>query len=135
MAPAERRELEAFHLASQVAVHHGRTVEYETFNVGFHSRLYEGSHNIYLRDLLNATRARLAPFRRAQFNLLGRLTSSWREHDLVVHAILRGDGEAAAQAMRAHVLTVSTASAEYVAFQAVQQTPREEYIGASRDRK
>jgi DNA-binding GntR family transcriptional regulator len=121
MRPAERREFEAFHLASQAAVHHGLTKEYEQFNVGFHSRLYEGSHNLYLRDLLNATRARLSPFRRAQFNLLGRLTSSWREHDAVVRAVLRGDGEAAARAMRAHVLTVSAASAEYVAFQSVHQ--------------
>jgi DNA-binding GntR family transcriptional regulator len=121
MHPAERREFEAFHQASQTAVHHGLTNEYEQFNVGFHSRLYEGSHNLYLRDLLNTTRARLAPFRRAQFNLLGRLTASWLEHDAVVRAVLRGDGEAAAQAMRAHVLTVSAASAEYVAFQSVPQ--------------
>jgi DNA-binding GntR family transcriptional regulator len=121
MSPSERRELEAFHLASQSAVRHGKTVEYEQFNVGFHSRLYDGSHNTYLRDLLHATRARLAPFRRAQFNLLGRLTSSWREHDGVVRAVLRADGESAAQAMRAHVLTVSVASAEYVAAQSIVQ--------------
>ncbi|MGP0059778.1 MAG: GntR family transcriptional regulator [Beijerinckiaceae bacterium] len=121
MSPSERREFEVFHQASQSAVRQGRTAEYEQFNVGFHTRLYEGSHNTYLRDLLNATRARLAPFRRAQFNLLGRLTSSWREHDAVVRAILRGDGEGAAQAMRAHVLTVSAASAEYVASQTTLQ--------------
>jgi DNA-binding GntR family transcriptional regulator len=117
MNPSERRELEAFHQASQAAVRQGRTAEYEQFNVGFHSRLYEGSHNTYLRDLLYATRARLAPFRKAQFNLLGRLTSSWHEHDSVVRAVLRADGEGAGLAMRAHVLTVSAASAEYVAFQ------------------
>jgi len=34
---------------------------------------------------------------------------------------LRADGEAAAQAMRAHVLTVSAASAEYVASQTTLQ--------------
>jgi DNA-binding GntR family transcriptional regulator len=117
MKPTERREFEAFHQASQSAVRSGMTADYEQFNVGFHSRLYEGSHNSYLRDLLYATRARLAPFRRAQFNLLGRLSSSWHEHDVVVRAVLRGDGEGAAQAMRAHVLTVSVASAEYVAAQ------------------
>ena len=121
MTPLERRDLEALHRASQSAVRQSRTAEYEQFNVGFHTRIYEGSHNTYLRDLLNATRARLAPFRRAQFNLLGRLTSSWREHDTVVRAILRGDGEGAAQSMRAHVLTVSAASAEYVA---AQNTPQ-----------
>jgi DNA-binding GntR family transcriptional regulator len=123
MKPTERREFEAFHQASQSAVRSGMVVEYEQFNVGFHSRLYEGSHNSYLRDQLYATRARLAPFRRAQFNLLGRLSSSWREHDIVVRAVLRGDGEGAAQAMRAHVLTVSVASAEYVAAQAMLHVP------------
>jgi DNA-binding GntR family transcriptional regulator len=121
MSPTERRDLEAHHQASQSAVRQGRTAEYEHFNVGFHTRIYEGSHNTYLRDLLNATRARLAPFRRAQFNLIGRLTASWHEHDIVVRAILRGDGDGAAQAMRAHVLTVSAASAEYVAAQSAPQ--------------
>lgn len=121
MTPSQRREFEAFHQASQSAMRYGRTDEYEEFNVGFHARLYEGSHNTYLRDLLYGTRARLAPFRRAQFNLLGRLSASWREHDAVVHAVLRGDAEGAAQAMRAHVLTVSVASAEYVAAQTLPQ--------------
>ncbi len=117
MSPLERRELDTFHSAMQSAVRLGRLVEYEQFNTGFHSRLYEGSHNSYLRDVLYATRARLAPFRRAQFNTLGRLDLSWREHDGVVQAILRGDGVAAAQAMRTHVLQVSVASAEYVSHQ------------------
>ena len=40
------------------------------------------------------TRSRLAPFRRAQFRLPGRLAKSWDEHDAIVTAILRGDGAA-----------------------------------------
>ena len=120
MTPDERQDLEAFHRASQAAVRDGRINEYERFNQDFHSRLYAGSHNTYLRDLLNATRARLAPFRRAQFNLRGRLAASWREHDAVVEAILRGDGDGAARAMREHLATVSGAAAEYVAIQSHQ---------------
>ncbi len=98
----------------------GAIDEYERFNQEFHSLLYEGCHNGYLRDLLNATRARLAPFRRAQFNLRGRLAASWREHDSVVEAILRGDGDGAARAMRDHLATVSGAAAEYVSTQSHQ---------------
>ena len=45
-------------------------------------------------------------FRRAQFRSLGRLTLSHEEHDRVVQAILRGDKEAAAREMRAHLETV-----------------------------
>ena len=122
MTAEERQGLDAFHRASQSAVHHGRIDEYERCNQEFHSRLYAGCHNGYLRDLLNATRARVAPFRRAQFNLLGRLAASWREHDAVVSAILRGDGEGAARAMREHLTTVSGAAAEYVAIQTHQFT-------------
>jgi DNA-binding GntR family transcriptional regulator len=120
MGAEERQGLDAFHRASQTAVHFSRIDDYERFNQEFHTRIYAGCHNGYLRDLLNATRARLAPFRRAQFNLLGRLAASWREHDAVVEAILRGDGEGASRAMREHLTEVSGAAAEYVAHQTHQ---------------
>ena len=53
-----------------------------------------------------ATRARVQPFRRAQFRNLGRLAKSHMEHDCVVVAILRGDRSGAGTAMRAHIMTV-----------------------------
>jgi DNA-binding GntR family transcriptional regulator len=46
---------------------------------------------------------RVQPFRRAQFRNLGRLAKSHAEHDRVVIAILRGDRNGAAAAMRAHI--------------------------------
>ena len=49
------------------------------------------------------TRARVRPFRRAQFRNLGRLAQSHAEHDRVVVAIMRGDRNGAANAMRAHI--------------------------------
>jgi len=57
------------------------------------------------------------PFRRAQFRNLGRLGKSHGEHDGVVVAILRGDREGAASAMRAHIKMVREeyeAYAEYL---------------------
>ena len=56
-----------------------------------------------------ATRTRVQPFRRAQFRNLGRLAKSHAEHDRVVVAILRGERERAASAMRAHIMTVREA--------------------------
>jgi DNA-binding GntR family transcriptional regulator len=114
MTPTERHALHGMHLASRELVHQGAREAYAAHNVEFHSMLYAGSHNGYLEELLISTRQRLNPFRRAQFNLLGRLASSHCEHDGVVQAILRGDGEMAAQTMRSHVLTVSAATVEYV---------------------
>jgi len=114
MTPVERQTLDAVHRNARLLVQAGSAEAYAAHNTEFHSLLYAGCHNSVLQDMLTATRARLAPFRRAQFNLVGRLALSWAEHDAVVQAILRGDGELAGRAMRAHVLTVSAASADYV---------------------
>jgi DNA-binding GntR family transcriptional regulator len=117
MTPAERRALEDHHLASREFVHDGSHDAYAVYNVEFHSMLYAGSHNAYLEEVLLATRRRLIPFRRAQFNLLGRLSASHGEHDVVVQAILRGDAVAAGDAMRVHLMSVSAAAARYVSNQ------------------
>ena len=114
MSPAERRALEDLHAASREMVRQGSRDAYTAYNSEFHNLLYAGSHNRYLQDLLSTTRKHLSPFSRAQFNLLGRLAASHGEHDMVVQAILRGDGAAAAEAMRKHVMTVSAAAAEYL---------------------
>ena len=54
-------------------------------------------------------RRRVAPFRRAQFRLEGRLLRSSEEHDAVVRAILSGDAAAAHAAMLHHVSLVEDA--------------------------
>ena len=66
------------------------------------------------------TRSRLAPFRRAQFRLPGRLSKSWQEHDAIVTAILRADGPAAESAAKAHVSLVSEASGNDADFAEMQ---------------
>ena len=69
--------------------------------------MYAGAHNDHLAEMTLATRVRVSPYRRAQFRNLGRLAKSHVEHDCVVVAILRGDRSGAADAMRAHIVTVS----------------------------
>jgi DNA-binding GntR family transcriptional regulator len=114
MTTAERRRLADSHDAAQVLVRVGDPDAYEAANRRFHEVLYDGAHNLYLREITLAVRNRLMPFRRAQFHLPDRLARSWAEHDQVVRAVMRGEAEAAARAMRAHVLTVGEASAEYI---------------------
>ena len=56
---------------------------------------------------------RIAPFSRAQFRGFGRLPKSYREHQLVVEAILRGDRDGAVAAMRDHIEMVRDAYVDY----------------------
>jgi len=113
MTPHERRALEQEHEASSRLVRLGAEEDYEAHNTDFHSRLYSGAHSPHIQELALATRSRLAPFRRAQFRLPGRLSMSWNEHDAIVTAVLRGDSEAAGSAAKAHVSIVSEASAVF----------------------
>ena len=110
MTVDERRLLEAEHRASARLVHLGEEEDYAAHNTEFHSRLYRGAHNDHVFELVTQTRARLAPFRRAQFRLVGRMARSYEEHDTIVMAILRGDAALAGRAAHAHVAMVSDAS-------------------------
>lgn len=103
MNRSERAALEELHGSMAVLVRAGDLDAYSAANIAFHVSIYRGSHNSYLAELASATRRRLAPFRRAQFEGRDRLTRSHHEHSLVVQAILRADSARAAAAMRDHI--------------------------------
>lgn len=111
----ERRNLEAEHRASHLLIQDSAEEDYAAYNTRFHTALYLGAHNEHIYDLVTQTRARLAPFRRAQFHLPGRLVRSFEEHDAIVTAIMRADAAAAGNAAYAHVAIVRTAAASVVA--------------------
>jgi len=106
MTMPERYALETAQEALRKLIHIGDPQRYHEVNEMFHATIYAGAHNAYLADMTLATRARVRPFRRAQFRNLGRLANSHIEHGRVVEAILRGDRTGAADAMRAHIVTV-----------------------------
>jgi DNA-binding GntR family transcriptional regulator len=106
MTRDERQGLEALHLDMAGIVREGNHQAYVEANETFHSAIYDGAHNAYLSEITRSTRQRLRPFRRAQFQALGRLGRSHAEHAAVVEAILRGDRMGAELAMRRHISTV-----------------------------
>jgi DNA-binding GntR family transcriptional regulator len=106
MTRAERRTLEDIHDELRVMIQSGDPQRYHEVNEAFHNSIYAGAHNTYLAEITLSTRARVQPFRRAQFRNLGRLAKSHIEHDRVVQAILRGEQSIAASAMYAHIVTV-----------------------------
>lgn len=109
MDGGERAALDALHMQMAAVVHAGDAARYAEANDAFHGAIYDGAHNDYLAEIARATRARLQPFRRAQFGALGRLGKSHAEHGLVVDAILRGDSAAAEAAMHSHIVIVEAA--------------------------
>jgi DNA-binding GntR family transcriptional regulator len=117
MTVDERRTLELEHRASARLVRAGAEEDYAAYNVEFHTQLYSGAHNDHIFELVTQTRARLAPFRRAQFRLPGRLAKSFDEHDAIVAAIMRADANAATQAAYSHVAIVSDASIVFAGHQ------------------
>lgn len=122
MTAGERRTLEIEHQASARLVQMAAEEDYEYFNTEFHTRLYRGAHSKHIYELTVMTRSRLAPFRRAQFMLPGRLAKSWQEHDVIVTAIMRGDSAAAGKAAKDHVSIVSEASAVFAAVDPMKPT-------------
>jgi DNA-binding GntR family transcriptional regulator len=106
MTGAERQALESTHEEMRALIQVGDPQHFHEVNEAFHNAIYAGAHNGYLAEMTLATRARVQPFRRAQFRNLGRLAKSHVEHDCVVVAIMRGDRNGAASAMRAHIITV-----------------------------
>ena len=106
MTSVERRALEDIHDELRVMIQSGDPQRYHEVNEAFHSTIYTGAHNTYLAEITLSTRARVQPFRRAQFRNLGRLAKSHIEHDRVVQAILRGEQSIAASAMYTHIVTV-----------------------------
>ncbi len=103
MTQAERAELEALHRACSEQAELGRANDYYDVNRQFHEAIYAGAHNGYLEETTSTLRNRLSPYRRFQLTQPGRIERSLAEHDAVVQAILAGDPEAAAAAMRGHV--------------------------------
>ena len=109
MNASEREALDGLQLAMAAVVRAGDAARYAEANDAFHNAIYDGAHNPYLSEITRSTRDRLQPFRRAQFDALGRLAQSHAEHELIAEAILRGDRIGAEAAMRRHISIVGDA--------------------------
>lgn len=102
----ECRQLEAVHFSCREAATLGEIDAYYEANLRFHETIYAIGHNGFLAEVTLGVRNRVAPFRKAQFCSIGRLLDSVEEHEKVVQAVLAGDAEAAAEAMRSHMQVV-----------------------------
>lgn len=103
MSDAERAELVAAHQACNKACADKDSDTYFYCNERFHAAIYTGSHNGFLGEQALQLHRRLRPYRRLQLRVRNRMGTSFKEHEAIVHAIVTGDAEAAAQSLSAHV--------------------------------
>lgn len=114
ISPSERVSLSSVHDRAAAAVRAQDIEAYRKFNFDFHDVIYRASHNQFLMTTAQTVRSRIAPFRRAQFEMAGRLAKSHEEHGAIVAAILDGRSAAAADLIRHHVNVVGLATRHYV---------------------
>lgn len=115
MNPMERSQLARMHMESEALVESGDVDAYDQFNWQFHEAIYRGTGNAFIAEQAIALRQRMAAFRRAQLYQNDRPAHSRAEHDGIMEAIMRGDGEEAAKRMRAHMFQAAFAMERYVA--------------------
>jgi DNA-binding GntR family transcriptional regulator len=109
-----RQALQRAHEAAAAHAAADDRAGYARANERFHGLIYTASGNPVLVEQLTAVRKRLAAFRRRVLEQPGRLPTASAEHALIVSALLRGDAEEAASAMRQHILRKGQAVAEVV---------------------
>jgi DNA-binding GntR family transcriptional regulator len=81
-------------------------------NDQFHGAIYRGARNTVFDGVVSNLRMRMWTVFKVQLRVTPRVPQSFREHERIVQAILRGDAEAADLAMRAHVLGSRVALAQ-----------------------
>jgi DNA-binding GntR family transcriptional regulator len=119
MTSAERRRLADSQRGCVAAADAGDRDAYAAENLRFHDLIYDGARNRPLRAAVEAIRLRLQPFRNAAFRAAGggqdadRMTSSVREHEAIVAAVLAEDAAAASRAAREHIATSGVAVVDF----------------------
>jgi DNA-binding GntR family transcriptional regulator len=76
---------------------------WQVANLKFHELIYEGARNPFLRQEVLRIRSRTGVYRRHAFSALGRIKSSYDQHEKIVSALEKRDAEAASLCMADHM--------------------------------
>ena len=109
MTPEERDAIARHHEKSRAVAEADDMAGWQQSNLQFHELIYRASRNPYLRQEVLRMRARTGYYRRHAFGALGQVKASFEQHSQIVDAFNKSNGEAAAQAMLAHMRPASDA--------------------------
>lgn len=112
---AGKQALAQAHEAAGVPARARDSAAYSEANRVFHGVLYQAAANPFLSDQIVQLRRRLAIYwQKKDLINEARVATSYREHGNVVEAILSGQADAAAEAMRTHISAGGKALADLV---------------------
>lgn len=103
MTPQELDTLVQLHEQSRQHAQDDDMAGWQESNLQFHDLIYRATRNPYLRVELMRIRTRTGYYRRHAFGALGRIRSSFEQHQRVVDAFRQADSDAAVQAMVQHM--------------------------------
>jgi DNA-binding GntR family transcriptional regulator len=103
MTPPEHADLLAIHRQFEPYVDSGSREGYHAMNRKFHRAIYAGSHNQYLADQASSLYDRIAPYRAYQLRRPDALKLACEEHQCIIDAIIKGDGNEAFRLLVDHV--------------------------------
>ncbi len=115
MSAAERKELLRIHKASGKRMSDDDFEGFFEDNNDFHEVIFVASKNRFLQQESRSLRNRVNPYRRYITYLPGRMTKSYNEHEQIIAAIDRGDGDEAQRLMRDHVNLLGEMVADFIA--------------------
>ncbi len=104
MTPEDRAALEAAHADCAEAVSSGDIETYYIENARFHAAIYAATANRTLAAETLRHQRLLQPYRRLQLRVPRRMDASFGEHQGILDALVTGQGDLAADRLRAHVL-------------------------------
>jgi DNA-binding GntR family transcriptional regulator len=115
MTDADQQALLKAHHSCEEARDQTDSDEYYRRNEQFHLTIYAASHNSFLFDEAKTLHKRLSAYRRLQLRVRDRLRASYSEHAAIVDAIVKADGEKAADLLRKHVIVQGERFADLIA--------------------
>jgi len=110
MSADELKSLVDIHKKSSALAESENWNGWKKANQQFHEIIYNATRNPYLRQEVLRIRARTGVYRMHAFGALGRIHSSFEQHDQIVQALQRRDAQGAATAMVRHILPASNAN-------------------------
>ncbi len=115
IAAAQGAALRDIHARLEATVAARDIKAFEAANAEFHDQIYVASQNQHLIDSVRQLRRRVAIYERHITMQPGRFRDTVPEHAAVLDAILAHDGEAADQAMRAHLSMLGDSFSDFLA--------------------
>jgi DNA-binding GntR family transcriptional regulator len=114
VSPDRLKQMMESHRACVAAVKANDPEGFYEANRIFHEAIYAASGNQFLDDTTRALRNRVAPYRRYVTYQPGRMADSITEHEQVLDAIRKGEGDMADRLMRDHVNILGDRFADFI---------------------